>query len=102
MIELTRSDVAKMCRITASTVYWYARTYGIRYTVRKSASNGRPAMFFDRSAVKIINRLRADGKKPDKEGGYADASDFANHPLVTDPRCFKLSWWPDPLPDEDE
>lgn len=24
--------------------------------------------------------------------------DFANHPLVKDKRCFKLTWWPDVIP----
>ena len=101
---LTASQVAEMAGCDKSWVSAIACRYKIERIVKPNHMS-RVAYYPKESAEKILEimsekRAALERRKKDSKTTAPQESidEEAQHPLVTDKRCLKLSWWPDITP----
>ena len=95
----TTKEVSEMAEIGFYTVREICKRCGIDYEVRP-IRNGRGAFYSWVDTQRIIeeaNKNRRVKKKCEPVVVVTD-EEKENHPLVTDLRCLKLSWWPETKP----
>ena len=95
------ADMANALEVTLPTFYSLMKKLDLDSSLVKDA-RGRKVLVFSHEALKrcaeeLARREAADRAKRKTEQAATDA-ELAEHPLVTDPRCLKLSYWPDVVP----
>ena len=95
------SDMANALEVTLPTFYSLMKKLDLDCQYKRDA-RGRKVLVFSHEALKrcaeeLARREAADRAKRETEQAATDA-ELAEHPLVTDPRCLKLSYWPDVTP----
>ena len=101
---LTTNQVADLAECSPACVCITAKKYNI-FKVVKPSDTTKKAYFPKESAEKVIEIIttnrerRLQKSKETAEKKEAENSASAElHPLVTDKRCLRLSWWPDIMP----
>ncbi len=95
------SDMANALEVTLPTFYALMKKHDLDCQYQRDA-RGRKVLVFSHEALKrcaeeLAKREAADRAKRETEQAATDA-ELAEHPLVTDPRCLKLSYWPSVIP----
>ena len=103
----TTLEIADACGIAVQSVRNFANTYHYESLAVRSSNTGRCAIWdfnfykaikevYERKAKEKEKRLKAK-KEPEEENKTLEELKRL-HPLVTDERCFKLSWFPETIP----
>ena len=95
------SDMANALEVTLPTFYSLMKKLDLDCQYKRDA-RGRKVLVFSHEALKrcaeeLARREAADRAKRETEQAATDA-ELAEHPLVTDPRFLKLSYFPDVTP----
>ena len=100
----TASQVAEMAGCTSSWISYTAIKNNIDHIVKPNHQS--KVAFYSKDAaekiIEIINKRKAEKelKKKNKEAVTVTPDENAEaHPLVIDPRCLRLSYWPDIVPE---
>ncbi len=95
------SDMANALEVTLPTFYSLMKKLDLDSSFEKDA-RGRKVLVFTYDALARCREeleRRENAEKAKREIGLAELEAAqAEHPLVTDPRCLKLSYWPDIVP----
>ena len=95
------SDMANALEVTLPTFYALMKKLDLDNELVKDA-RGRMVLVFSHDALARCREeleRRENAEKAKQEIGRAELEAAqAEHPLVTDPRCLKLSYWPDVTP----
>ena len=96
------SDMANALEVTLPTFYSLMKKLDLDSSLVKDA-RGRKVLVFSHDALARCREeleRRENAEKAKREIGRAELEAAqAEHPLVTDPRCLKFSYWPDVIPD---
>ena len=95
------SDMANALEVTLPTFYALMKKLDLDNELVKDA-RGRKVLVFTHDALarcreELERRENAENAKRETVRAELEAAQ-AEHPLVTDPRCLKLSYWPDVTP----
>ena len=95
------SEMANALEITLPTFYSLMKKLDLDCQCKRDA-RGRKVLVFSHEALKrcaeeLARREAAEKAKHATEQAATDA-ELAEHPLVTDSRCLKLSYWPSVVP----
>jgi hypothetical protein len=94
--------MANALEVTLPTFYSLMRKLDLDNEIVKDA-RGRKVLVFSHDALARCREeleRRENAEKAKRENGRAELEAAqAEHPLVTDPRCLKFSYWPDVVPD---
>ena len=102
----TTNEIADILNISAARVRNLVNYYHIEHSIAPTG-NSRAAYYSYDTMRQIKDIFESMQKKQDKERikkqlaalNCESEEELKNlHPLVTDPRCLKLSWWPDVIP----
>ncbi len=96
------SDMANALEVTLPTFYSLMRKLDLD-NIKKPDGRGHNVMYFTHDALarcreELERRENAENAKRETGRAELEAAQ-AEHPLVTDPRCLKFSYWPDVVPD---
>ena len=95
------SDMANALEVTLPTFYSLMKKLDLD-NIKKPDGRGHNVMYFTHDALARCREeleRRENAEKAKRENGRAELEAAqAEHPLVTDPRCLKLSYWPDVTP----
>ena len=96
------AEMANALEITIPCFYSLMRKLDLD-NIKKPDGRGHNVMYFTHDALARCREeleRRENAEKAKQETGRAELEAAqAEHPLVTDPRCLKLSYWPDVIPD---
>ena len=100
--EFLVSDIANALEITVPCAYSLITKLNLDY-IKRPDGRGHNVMYFNHDALarcreELERRENAENTKRETGRAELEAAQ-AEHPLVTDPRCLKLSYWPDVIPD---
>ena len=95
------SDMANALEVTLPTFYALMKKLDLDSSFEKDA-RGHKVLVFTHDALarcreELERREKAENAKRETVRAELEAAQ-AEHPLVTDPRCLKLSYWPDVTP----
>ena len=96
------SDMANALEVTLPTFYSLMKKLDLDSSFEKDARGHKVLVFTHDALARCREELerRENAEKAKREIGRAELEAVqAEHPLVTDPRCLKLSYWPDVVPD---
>jgi len=94
------SDMANALEITLPTFYALQKKLDLDCQYKRDA-RGRKVLVFSHEALKRCAEELARREAAEKAKHATEAptdAELAEHPLVTDPRCLKLSYWPSVIP----
>ena len=96
------SDMANALEVTLPTFYSLMKKLDLD-NIKKPDGRGHNVMYFTHDALarcreELERRENAENAKRETGRAELEAAQ-AEHPLVTDPRCLKFSYWPDVVPD---
>ena len=92
------SDMANALEVTLPTFYSLMKKLDLDSSLVKDA-RGRKVLVFTHDALARCSEELERREKAEKETGRAELEAAqAEHPLVTDPRFLKLSYFPDVTP----
>ena len=94
-LQYTTIEFAAKAAVTPPTIRNIARKLGIRPKEKLVYPGGRIKVFNSKEAQIILANIN---KPEQKENKRTLRLDPVNHPYVKDPKCFILSWFPDPVP----
>lgn len=92
--QYTVAELVAKAAVAPPTIRNIAHKLKIKPGVIWQIPGGKTAVFCLKDAQAILANI----KKPDRKEKGMLKLDPVNHPLVTDPRCFITSWFPDPVP----
>ena len=96
------SDMANALEVTLPTFYSLMKKLDLDSSLVKDARGRKVLVFTHDALARCREELERseNAEKAKRETGRAELEAAqAEHPLVTDPRCLKLSYWPDVIPD---
>ena len=96
----TTNEVAQMAGISHTHVFYISNKLGIKHEI-KTTKTSRAAFYTWLDTQRIIaeaNKNKKNAPKVKKEIILTD-EEQSLHPLVTDPNCLKLNYWPDTEPE---
>lgn len=95
------AEMANALEITIPCFYSLMKKLDLD-NIKKPDGRGHNVMYFTHDALARCREeleRRENAEKAKRETGRAELEAAqAEHPLVTDPRCLKLSYWPDVTP----
>ena len=95
------SDMANALEVTLPTFYSLMKKLDLDSSLEKDARGHKVLVFTHDALARCREELerRENAENAKRETGRAELEvSQAEHPLVTDPRCLKLNYWPDVTP----
>lgn len=95
------SDMANALEITLPTFYSLMKKLDLDSSLEKDRRGHKVLVFTHDALARCREELerRENAENAKRETGRAELEAAqAEHPLVTDPRCLKFSYWPDVVP----
>ena len=96
----TTKELAERADVSLPSVRNVARRLGLKPKQIPMYPGGRISVYPENDARKILAYIADIKSKQKEEQKEEDPALCLNpdYPLVTDPRCFVLTWFPDPVP----